>query len=80
MKQSTVHRSVFIHSFYFFFFFQEEDDGIILSALVWGRDDTNRVGLLCLCAKTLKELGRYEFITPSPVPKCLHGWFAKDTV
>lgn len=57
-------------------YFQSEDDGVILSAMVWGNDDTNRVGLLVLCAKTMKELGRCEFKTPGPVPKCLHGWFA----
>lgn len=44
--------------------------------MVWGADDEHRVGLLVLCAKTWTELGRTEFQTPSPVPKCLHGWFA----
>lgn len=55
---------------------KSEDDGVVLSALVWGRDIENRVGLLALCAKTWTELGRCEFDTPGPVPKCLHGWFA----
>ncbi|CAH1376481.1 carotenoid isomerooxygenase-like [Tenebrio molitor] len=54
---------------------QFEDDGIILAAMVWGRDETNRVGLLVFDAATFKELGRVEFETPGPVPKCLHGWF-----
>uniref|UniRef100_A0A1B0GMU1 Uncharacterized protein n=1 Tax=Phlebotomus papatasi TaxID=29031 RepID=A0A1B0GMU1_PHLPP len=53
-----------------------EDDGVILASLVWGQGDENHVGLIVLCAKTFKELGRSEFFTPSPVPKCLHGWFA----
>lgn len=55
--------------------FQVEDDGIILSALLWGGTDTNRVGLLILDAQTFTELGRAEFYTPGPIPKCLHGWF-----
>lgn len=55
-----------------------EDDGVILSSMVWGRGQTNRVGLLVLDAKTLTELGRCEFNDlPGPVPKCLHGWFAE---
>ncbi|XP_055694776.1 carotenoid isomerooxygenase-like [Lutzomyia longipalpis] len=53
-----------------------EDDGVILSVLLWGSKQENRVGLLILCAKTFKELGRCEFSTPGPVPKCFHGWFA----
>lgn len=59
---------------------QEEDDGVLLCAIVWGGSlrAANRVGLLVLCAKTLVELGRCVFETPSPVPKCLHGWFAPD--
>lgn len=60
------------------FCFQNEDDGIVLSALLWGGKDTNHVGLLILDAKTFKEIGRVEFITPGPVPKCLHGWFLPD--
>lgn len=46
--------------------------------MVWGRAETNKVGLLVLDAKTFKELGRAEFETPSPVPKCLHGWFLPE--
>uniref|UniRef100_A0A182JI63 Uncharacterized protein n=1 Tax=Anopheles atroparvus TaxID=41427 RepID=A0A182JI63_ANOAO len=54
---------------------QSEDDGVVLAAMVWGRDEQNRAGLLVLDAKTFTELGRCEFTTPGPVPKCLHGWF-----
>ncbi|XP_066152250.1 carotenoid isomerooxygenase isoform X1 [Euwallacea fornicatus] len=54
---------------------QFEDDGIILSVMVWGYEDTNHVGLLILDAHSFQEMGRAEFKTPSPVPKCLHGWF-----
>lgn len=54
---------------------QDEDDGIILSALLWGGTDTNHVGLLVLDANTFSELGRAEFYTSGPIPKCLHGWF-----
>ncbi|XP_031634111.1 carotenoid isomerooxygenase [Contarinia nasturtii] len=56
---------------------ENEDDGVILSAMVWGNGDENKVGLLVLCAKTLKELGRCIFKTPGPAPKCLHGWFTE---
>lgn len=63
---------------HFFFLIQEEDDGIILASMIWGKDQSNRVGLLILCAKTFQEIGRSEFKTPSPVPKCLHGWFAAE--
>lgn len=48
---------------------------MVLASLVWGRDDVNRAGLLILEAKNLTEIGRAEFRTPGPVPKCLHGWF-----
>ncbi|KAF2895552.1 hypothetical protein ILUMI_10627, partial [Ignelater luminosus] len=54
---------------------QAEDDGVVLAAMVWGNSDTNHVGLIVLDAKTFLEIGRAEFQTPSPVPKCLHGWF-----
>ncbi|XP_050089523.1 carotenoid isomerooxygenase isoform X1 [Anopheles aquasalis] len=54
---------------------QSEDDGVVLAAMVWGREEENRAGLLVLDAKTFTELGRCEFTTPGPVPKCLHGWF-----
>lgn len=47
----------------------------MLSALLWGGTDTNHVGLLLLDGKTFTEIGRAEFATPGPVPKCLHGWF-----
>ncbi|XP_058120242.1 carotenoid isomerooxygenase isoform X1 [Anopheles ziemanni] len=58
---------------------QSEDDGVVLAAMVWGREEQNRVGLLVLDAKTFTELGRCEFTTPGPVPKCLHGWFQSST-
>lgn len=51
---------------------------VILASIVWGKGITNKVGLLVLCAKTLKEIGRTEFSTPTAVPKCLHGWFASE--
>ena len=58
---------------------QGEDDGVILSAMVWGGTDTNHVGIIVLDAKSFREIGRVEFETPSPVPKCLHGWFLPRT-
>ncbi|KAH9629703.1 hypothetical protein HF086_001516 [Spodoptera exigua] len=54
---------------------KDEDDGVLLSALVWGGDVTNTVAVLILDAKTMQELARSTFDTPSPAPKCLHGWF-----
>ncbi|KAK9729173.1 Retinal pigment epithelial membrane protein [Popillia japonica] len=57
---------------------QDEDDGILLSALLWGNNEVNRVGLLILDAKTMKEIGRAEFRTPGVIPKCLHGWFIAE--
>ncbi|XP_058449286.1 carotenoid isomerooxygenase isoform X2 [Malaya genurostris] len=54
---------------------QSEDDGVVLAAMVWGREEENRVGLLVLDAKSFTEIARSEFTTPGPVPKCLHGWF-----
>lgn len=45
---------------------------------MWGNNEENRVGLLVLDAKTLKEIGRTEFKTPGSIPKCLHGWFIPE--
>ncbi|XP_037953888.1 carotenoid isomerooxygenase isoform X1 [Teleopsis dalmanni] len=59
---------------------QFEDDGVVLASMVWGGLKDNYVGLLVLCARTWTELGRCEFHADGPVPKCLHGWFAKDIV
>ncbi|XP_032514961.2 carotenoid isomerooxygenase-like [Danaus plexippus] len=56
---------------------KSEDDGVLLTALVKA-DDSHSVSLVCLCAVTLKELARCTFTTPSPTPKCLHGWFLPD--
>ena len=57
---------------------EAEDDGVVLASLVWGNGEENRVGLLVLDAKTMKELGRSEFNDlPGPVPKCFHGCFAE---
>ncbi|XP_075238182.1 neither inactivation nor afterpotential B isoform X2 [Lycorma delicatula] len=57
---------------------KSEDDGVVLSAMIWTNGMENKVGLLVLDAVTWTELGRTEFITPTPVPKCLHGWFTSN--
>ncbi|XP_077286396.1 neither inactivation nor afterpotential B [Arctopsyche grandis] len=57
----------------------DEDDGVVVAALVWGQNRSHEVGLLVLDAKSLKEVARTTFVTPSPVPKCLHGWFLPST-
>lgn len=79
-KASRISIVIFLHQCYdsveLNFQDEDEDDGVILSAIIWGNGDENKVGLLVLCARTLKELGRCVFETPGPIPKCLHGWFA----
>ncbi|XP_034661018.1 carotenoid isomerooxygenase [Drosophila subobscura] len=55
---------------------QSEDDGVILASMVVGGLNDRYVGLIVLCAKTMTELGRCDFHTSGPVPKCLHGWYA----
>lgn len=56
----------------------EEEDGVVLSALVWGGERANETGLLILDAATWSEIGRATFRVDGPVPKCLHGWFARE--
>ncbi|XP_045495343.1 carotenoid isomerooxygenase-like [Colias croceus] len=56
----------------------DEDDGVLVSAVLWS-DDENAIDLIVLDARTMQELGRAKFRTPSPAPKCLHGWFKSDT-
>ncbi|XP_026687649.1 carotenoid isomerooxygenase-like [Diaphorina citri] len=53
---------------------RKEDEGVLLSVLLWSHHPT-RVSLLVLNARTMQELGRVNFTTPTPVPKCLHGWY-----
>ncbi|XP_023942484.2 carotenoid isomerooxygenase [Bicyclus anynana] len=53
---------------------KNEDEGVVICALVFGRDECS-TALLVLDAATLTELARACFSTPSPAPKCLHGWF-----
>lgn len=55
--------------------FQAEDDGVVIAAMVWGGERDHEVGLLVLDGQTFQELGRATFTTPTPAPKCLHGWF-----
>lgn len=59
---------------------QSEDDGVILASMVVGGLNDRYVGLIALCARTMTELGRCDFHTNGPVPKCLHGWFAPSAV
>ncbi|KAF0768060.1 carotenoid isomerooxygenase isoform X1 [Aphis craccivora] len=56
---------------------EDEDDGVILSSIIWGGSEcTHKAGVIVLDAKSWTEIGRAVFITQSPVPKCLHGWYA----
>ncbi|XP_014359421.2 carotenoid isomerooxygenase [Papilio machaon] len=56
---------------------RQEDGGVLLSALLWGSRECS-LGLLVLDARTMKEIARVDFETPSPAPKCLHGWFLPE--
>ena len=42
-----------------------------------GNPDVHFTGLLVLNAKTMKEIGRAEFVLDGPAPKPLHGCFSK---
>ncbi|KAL1465066.1 hypothetical protein WDU94_004661, partial [Cyamophila willieti] len=53
---------------------KKEDEGLLLSILIWCQNPT-QVSLLILNSRTMQEMGKVHFSTPSPVPKCLHGWF-----
>ncbi|XP_015369848.1 PREDICTED: carotenoid isomerooxygenase isoform X1 [Diuraphis noxia] len=53
-----------------------EDDGVVLSSIIWGSKCENQAGVIVLDAKSWTEIGRAVFVTQSPVPKCLHGWYA----
>lgn len=56
-----------------------EDEGVVVCALLKGKEDTNFIGLLILDAKNLKEIGRCEFKDlPSSIPKTFHGWFLDE--
>ncbi|XP_026315557.1 carotenoid isomerooxygenase-like isoform X2 [Hyposmocoma kahamanoa] len=57
---------------------KEEDEGVLLSPLVWGSNQPRAVALLVLDARSLREIARAEFATPSSVPRCLHGWFVPE--
>ncbi|BES91845.1 neither inactivation nor afterpotential B [Nesidiocoris tenuis] len=54
---------------------QSEDDGVVLTSLLWESDE-KKVALVILDAKSFTEIARTEFYAPTPVPKCLHGWFS----
>lgn len=56
---------------------KNEDDGVLLSAILWGKDD-HMVTLLVLNASDMKEIARANFNTKSQVPKCFHGWFMPE--
>ncbi|XP_022245722.1 beta,beta-carotene 9',10'-oxygenase-like isoform X2 [Limulus polyphemus] len=52
----------------------DEDDGVVLSSLLH-EENENRIGILILDGKSMKELGRSEFKTESSVPGSFHGIF-----
>ncbi|XP_050716720.1 carotenoid isomerooxygenase-like [Eriocheir sinensis] len=59
-------------------FAKREDEGVVLSALLRARGLDREVCLLVLDAASFTELARVEFLSPGPVPKCLHGWFVPE--
>nr|XP_042902789.1 beta,beta-carotene 15,15'-dioxygenase-like [Parasteatoda tepidariorum] len=52
----------------------DEDSGVLLASLTY-EDDENKVSLLVLDAKTMKEIGRATFLAKSSVPGTFHGIF-----
>ncbi|CAF1013350.1 unnamed protein product [Adineta steineri] len=50
----------------------EEDEGVLIMSLLRSNHE-NEVSLLILNAQTMTEMGRVEFNTNGPVPKCLHS-------
>lgn len=56
----------------------DEDDGVVISAVVWGGENTNETGLVVLDAKNWTEMSLTTFTVNGPVPKCLHGWFVNN--
>ncbi|KAL1123021.1 hypothetical protein AAG570_002109 [Ranatra chinensis] len=57
---------------------KEEDDGVVLSSLLFNKDNEKRVALLILDGKTFTELGRTVFDTPCTIPSTFHGWFCDN--
>ncbi|CAH0714172.1 unnamed protein product, partial [Brenthis ino] len=58
---------------------KDEDDGVILSSVLWSKDD-HAVTLLVLNARDLNEIGRVQFVTPSQAARCFHGWYLPDRI
>ncbi|KAL4715571.1 hypothetical protein ACJJTC_009197 [Scirpophaga incertulas] len=56
---------------------KSEDDGVLLSAIVFA-DDERAVSLGVFQASDLRLIAKATFHTPSPAPKCLHGWFLNN--
>ncbi|XP_042886627.1 carotenoid isomerooxygenase-like [Penaeus japonicus] len=54
-----------------------EDDGVLLVTAVHSTD-RRKTSLVVLDAADMKEMGRVEFMTPSDVPKSLHGLFIPE--
>ncbi|XP_072938575.1 carotenoid isomerooxygenase-like [Epargyreus clarus] len=61
---------------------KEEDDGVLLSGMLRecapDSAESHELALLVLDARSLRELARATFRTPSPSPKSFHGWFLPD--
>lgn len=50
----------------------DEDAGVLIISLLRSGEE-EEVSLVIIDAKNLIEIGRVQFKTNSPVPKCLHG-------
>lgn len=56
----------------------DEDDGVIVAGYL-SKENSNRVGVVILDAKDMKELAKCEFCDlPTDITKPFHGWFVAE--
>lgn len=57
---------------------QSEDDGLIVTGFLTNNEE-NRVGIIILDARNMKEIAKCEFVNlPSAISKPFHGWWVND--
>ncbi len=57
----------------------KEDEGVLIMSLLRSNHE-NEVSLLVLDARHMTEIGRVQFDTNGPVPKCLHGLWINSKI
>jgi carotenoid isomerooxygenase len=57
----------------------KEDEGVLIMSLLRSNHE-NEVSLLVLNAQDMTEIGRVQFDTNGPVPKCLHCLWIDSTL